>query len=89
MPANLLHLLVIFVAFSHLIFLNADPTLRARRLLHEGDDSYLSGNTHKIMVVEALEEGLINGRMDLENHLNDYPGYGANNRHTPKPPERD
>ncbi|KAK9278089.1 hypothetical protein L1049_027647 [Liquidambar formosana] len=31
------------------------------------------------------EMQLINGRMDVE--VNDYPGSGANNRHTPKPPQ--
>lgn len=33
---------------------------------------------------EKWEEQTIAGRMDVE--LHDYPGSGANNRHTPKPP---
>ncbi|KAG1366424.1 hypothetical protein COCNU_13G002140 [Cocos nucifera] len=81
-----LRLLVILLAFSHLIiFSNATPSTGARKLLQETGDLPALGDTSKINMEEAISE-LIGGRMDLE-ITNDYPG-GANNRHTPKPPGR-
>ncbi|XP_010257658.1 PREDICTED: uncharacterized protein LOC104597668 [Nelumbo nucifera] len=87
MAGSPLHLLVILLSFSHLISLNAVPITRTRNLL--SDTRVLlpadSENTHlQASTEEVWEEELANGRMGLE--LNDYPGSGANNRHTPKPP---
>ncbi|OVA09825.1 hypothetical protein BVC80_1753g20 [Macleaya cordata] len=68
-----LHLLVILLGFTHLIFLNAVPIGRTRNLLHEtqSQDLLASENTHKAM---TLEEEFINiGKMGLEKN-NNYPG---------------
>lgn len=45
------------------------------------DFSYLRT---QVAAGEKWEEQTLAGRMDVE--LHDYPGTGANNRHTPKPP---
>ncbi|XVF50110.1 hypothetical protein PTKIN_Ptkin04bG0069000 [Pterospermum kingtungense] len=40
-------------------------------------------NYHLVTAEKTSEAQIIEGRMFLE--LNDYPGSGANNRHTPRP----
>ncbi|CBI15215.3 hypothetical protein AAG906_001560 [Vitis piasezkii] len=81
--ASNLRLLVILLGFSYLICVNAVPVARTRRMhgYHQGHQvsevSFLN-NMEKIW-----EEQNIRARMDAE--LNDYPGSGANNRHTPNP----
>ncbi|XAR50039.1 hypothetical protein NMG60_11004253 [Bertholletia excelsa] len=79
-----LHLLVVLLCFSFLFsFNNAVPVTRTRTLMQESQDHGLPENTH----LENAEERLLGertvGRMDLE--INDYPGSGANNKHTPNP----
>ncbi|XP_010917058.1 uncharacterized protein [Elaeis guineensis] len=73
------HGLVIVLAFSHLIdFSHAVPSTRAQRMMQE------TGNHGA--VTETAQEYVRNERMDLD--INDYPGSSANDRHTPRPPER-
>ncbi|KAJ3677386.1 hypothetical protein LUZ60_003110 [Juncus effusus] len=78
--------LVIALAFSLLIISsNAISSSRVQNLFHETKDSSMD-NPKVIIIIDeiSIEEGMIKGRMDIE--TNDYPGSGANNRHTPKPP---
>ncbi|KAK9276900.1 hypothetical protein L1049_006437 [Liquidambar formosana] len=82
MAGKTLHLLVILLAFSHLLSLNAVPTSRTRNLLHDTQDILASKNNHQT-TEEFMEEELFNGRRELGH---DYPGSGANDHHTPKPP---
>uniref|UniRef100_A0A7N0UA78 Uncharacterized protein n=1 Tax=Kalanchoe fedtschenkoi TaxID=63787 RepID=A0A7N0UA78_KALFE len=81
-------LLVVLLGLSQLIIcLHAVPATRTSRLDHQAYQ--VSENTHLANAddVTAAYVELLNGsRMDIE--LNDYPGSGANNRHTPKPPQR-
>nr|XP_010917057.1 uncharacterized protein LOC105041740 isoform X1 [Elaeis guineensis] len=78
------HGLVIVLAFSHLIdFSHAVPSTTsiaagAQRMMQE------TGNHGA--VTETAQEYVRNERMDLD--INDYPGSSANDRHTPRPPER-
>ncbi|KAF2315953.1 hypothetical protein GH714_040748 [Hevea brasiliensis] len=85
---TLFRLLVIFLGISHLVCLNAIPITRLGRLLH-GPHQVLPvpETTHmKVAVERSWEEHTnLGGRMAVE--LNDYPGSGANNRHTPRPPQ--
>ncbi|XP_008787105.1 uncharacterized protein LOC103705237 [Phoenix dactylifera] len=82
-----LHLLVILLVFCHHITpSHAVPSTRVQKLLQETGDLPSLGDTSKINIEEAISE-VISGRMDLQ-ISNDYPGSGANNRHTPKPPGR-
>ncbi|EXB38573.1 hypothetical protein L484_008601 [Morus notabilis] len=80
-----LQVLVIVLCFSHLIFSNAVPVTRIRGLMHGNQAHDLpQGTIHKQVTTEKiLEEKTVAERMDVE--LHDYPGSGANNRHTPKP----
>ncbi|XP_022137483.1 uncharacterized protein LOC111008913 [Momordica charantia] len=80
-PTPLLRLLVIFLGFCSLLSSNAVPTSRSVSLIH-GADQFLqvSSKTH---MVSGGEEEVKHGRMVVA--LNDYPGSGANNRHTPRP----
>uniref|UniRef100_A0A804L5R9 Uncharacterized protein n=1 Tax=Musa acuminata subsp. malaccensis TaxID=214687 RepID=A0A804L5R9_MUSAM len=75
-----LRLLLISLALAHLIAAShAVPSTRDGRMLRGcrsvGD---------AVQVINEDEEAKIQ-RMDIE--INDYPGSGANDRHTPKPPE--
>ncbi|XP_019710034.1 uncharacterized protein [Elaeis guineensis] len=82
-----LHLLVILLVSCHLITpSNAIPSTRVQKLLQEIGDLPSLGDTSEINMEEAISE-VISGRIDLQ-ISNDYPGSGANNRHTPKPPGR-
>ncbi|KAF3437681.1 hypothetical protein FNV43_RR20437 [Rhamnella rubrinervis] len=84
---TLFHLLVILLGFSYFISLNAVPVTRIGNLMRGAlvHDQVAPENTDHLVAKESTiwDEQAINGRMDVE--LQDYPGSGANNRHTPKP----
>ncbi|KAG2675594.1 hypothetical protein I3843_12G012800 [Carya illinoinensis] len=78
-------LLVLFLVFSHHVCLNAVPFTRIGSLVHGRQVHKVSENTLMVGTdQEKWEQQNIGGRKDIE--LDDYPGLGANNRHTPKPP---
>ncbi|KAG1334457.1 hypothetical protein COCNU_03G005760 [Cocos nucifera] len=80
------HGLVIVLAFSHLIhFSHAVPSTRSQRMMEETGNHGAVTETAQIINVDAFED-IRNERMDLE--INDYAGSSANDRHTPRPPER-
>ncbi|XXG70585.1 hypothetical protein AAC387_Pa07g0029 [Persea americana] len=84
MGTNILHLLVILVVFHQLISLNFVPITRTRGLLQEPRYQTVLDNGHQAITEETWKGEDIDGNVDLENR--DYPGSGANNRHTPGPP---
>nr|GMC48347.1 50S ribosomal protein [Ipomoea batatas] len=76
-----LHLLLIFLCFSHLLIpmAAAIPLTRSRNLQTQEYEEPSYPHKGKMMMVMR--------RMDVE--VNDYPGSGANHRHTPwVPPAR-
>ncbi|KAH7859157.1 hypothetical protein Vadar_032305 [Vaccinium darrowii] len=83
MQGSLLRLLVVLLSFSFLIGLNAAPTSRTRNLMVRSEVFRVSENTNLGNTEGKLKRQRVIRRMDVE--LNDYPGSGANNRHTPTP----
>ncbi|URD78766.1 hypothetical protein MUK42_02024 [Musa troglodytarum] len=79
-----LRLLLISLALAHLVAAShAVPSTRDGRMLR-GCITSLPVVGDAVRVVNEDEEAKIQ-RMDIE--INDYPGSGPNDRHTPKPPE--
>ncbi|KAJ7978436.1 putative Transmembrane protein [Quillaja saponaria] len=83
MAGTLFHLLVILLGLTSITCLKAVPVTRSDSLMHGSQVLGVPENTHQVSSERIWEEKTIADRMDLE--LHDYPGSGANNRHTPKP----
>ncbi|CDP00346.1 unnamed protein product [Coffea canephora] len=81
MAGGALHLLVTFLALSFLLPLNALPTSRKMHLLYEKRAIQGLDGINKIKNAEVARDDITSRRMDVQ--VNDYPGPGANNRHTP------
>ncbi|XP_061345973.1 uncharacterized protein LOC133291687 [Gastrolobium bilobum] len=88
MKGTLLRLFVILLGLSHLICFKAVPITRTESLMQGPHVHLAPENTHNHKIINGRnlhgEEPTIIERMDLE--LHDYPGSGANNRHTPRTP---
>ncbi|XVE56916.1 hypothetical protein DITRI_Ditri04bG0049300 [Diplodiscus trichospermus] len=83
MERTLFRLLLVLLGLSHIICLNAVPVTRIGSLLHEPQVHQVPENTHLVTAEKSSVAEIIQGRMVVG--LNDYPGSGANNRHTPRP----
>ncbi|KAK8618153.1 hypothetical protein V6N13_116023 [Hibiscus sabdariffa] len=80
MGRALFRLLVVLLGFSHIISSNAVPLTRIGSLVHGAQVSEIP---HLVIAEKSSKEEMVDGKMLIE--LNDYPGSGANNRHTPRP----
>ncbi|KAK6116456.1 hypothetical protein DH2020_049918 [Rehmannia glutinosa] len=102
MAGNALHLFVTVLAFSFLASLiglssssKYSTLCWAINLVHERQGIPSPEDTLQMNKaenpggnMEIVENEVIHGRMDFEINR-DYPGSGANNRHTPYPPVKD
>ncbi|XP_020090893.1 uncharacterized protein LOC109711928 isoform X2 [Ananas comosus] len=77
--------LILLVFCSLIISSTSIPPTRIQRTLHEGGERLIEDFKQEERMEEAAVDDVINARMDLES--NDYQGSGANDRHTPKPPD--
>ncbi|MBA0548152.1 hypothetical protein Golob_019267 [Gossypium lobatum] len=75
MERTLFHLFLVLLGFSHIISLNAVSVTSKSSINH----TLLS----LLFIIVIAEKSSKEGRVFME--LNDYPGSGANNRHTPRP----
>ncbi|XWS48008.1 hypothetical protein CRYUN_Cryun13aG0035100 [Craigia yunnanensis] len=83
MESTLFRLFVVLLGLSHIICLNAVPVTRIASLMHGPQVHKVPENTHLVTAEKSSEAKIIERRMVVE--LNDYPGSGANNHHTPRP----
>ncbi|KMT10811.1 hypothetical protein BVRB_5g114650 [Beta vulgaris subsp. vulgaris] len=84
---SLLRLFVIvLLGFSCIIGINAVPTTRTKSLMHGNLASFRASRNSHLDAVEAMQDGNIlkERKMQQTIELQDYPGSGANNRHTPR-----
>ncbi|XP_020547654.1 uncharacterized protein LOC110011595 isoform X2 [Sesamum indicum] len=93
---NALHVLVTILAFSYLFFFIDLATSRAILLDQESrpipspEDTFQMSKAENMReIMDMVEDEFFRSRMDLEIINRDYPGSGANNRHTPNPPVKD
>ncbi|KAH0773629.1 hypothetical protein KY290_010766 [Solanum tuberosum] len=76
-------LFLVFLCFSQVIYLNAIPITRCNSLVYKTQQH--ENTQMENMEVESMKLGdAVIRRMEVE--VNDYPGSGANNRHTPGHP---
>ncbi|OIT05002.1 PREDICTED: uncharacterized protein LOC109224662 [Nicotiana attenuata] len=82
MAGPFFRLFLAFLCFSHAI-----PITRSRSLLVDiSQEHNVLENTHMANMEKRLEvEERIRRVLEAEAEINDYPGSGANNRHTPRP----
>ncbi|KAK6249984.1 hypothetical protein QUC31_007462 [Theobroma cacao] len=83
MESTLFRMIVVLLGLYHIVCLNAVPITRIGSLTHGAQVHQVPENTHLVAAEKSSEAQIIKGRMVVE--LNDYPGSGANNRHTPRP----
>ncbi|KAJ8550686.1 hypothetical protein K7X08_000056 [Anisodus acutangulus] len=85
MARTCLTLFLAFLCFSQVIYLNAFPITRSNSLVCKSQEHKVLENMQMENKEESMEvaDATIR-RMDAE--INDYPGSGANNRHTPGHP---
>ncbi|KAK8559982.1 hypothetical protein V6N13_061395 [Hibiscus sabdariffa] len=81
--STVFRVLVVVLGLSQIISLNVVPVTRIENLVNGSQVHQVPKNTHLVTVGKSSEGEIIKGRMFVE--LNDYPGSGANNRHTPRP----
>ncbi|KAF5734141.1 putative Disulfide bond formation protein B 2 [Tripterygium wilfordii] len=90
MACSVFHLLVILLGICHLLSLtDAVPVTRIEKLWHGNgiqtpqviENAHLQASIEKNLEQEVV---VVKGRI-LTVEVNDYPGSGANNRHTPRP----
>ncbi|CAN4088453.1 unnamed protein product [Withania somnifera] len=88
MAATFIRLFLAFLWFSHVICLtNAVPITRITNLVMDIPQEHYKMLENNPMVKSLeVEETIITRRVLEAEEINDYPGSGANNRHTPRPP---
>ncbi|KAG9129507.1 hypothetical protein Leryth_013092 [Lithospermum erythrorhizon] len=86
MTGTFLRILLVVLCLSQLICLNAIPLTRTRSLELKSQENFEVSEDFPMKNMKNswdLPKKKMERKMVVE--LNDYPGSGANNRHTPKP----
>ncbi|MCD7452358.1 hypothetical protein HAX54_016286 [Datura stramonium] len=90
---DLFRLFLAFLWFSHAIcFVDAVPITRSISLVMDIPQQHKvleinthTGNNYMEESLEVEEMTIIRRVLEADEEINDYPGSGANNRHTPRP----